>query len=202
MKNTTALLLAASVCAGAASAGEAGPTAKLAVFATQARVEVDASGTVVSVTPDPKLLPLVGDAIVSTVAAWTFVPPRRDGRAVGGVTHVQLGACAAPAGDGFRLAIDYRSHGPGRVGPPSPEYPRELIRQRASAKVQLDYRVEADGTAVIEQVEVEKGNERAAPPAPRWCSGSAPTCSSPGSAASRWRRGCRCRSSSSPARRR
>ena len=153
-------LLAGAALAGPAIAQDAAKQPQLIVFDTQARVEIDASGKVLSVAPDPKLLPLVANAIQSTAAALVFVPPSKDGQPVGGVTYVHLSACAAAVDDGFRLAVDYRSHGPSRAGPQVPEFPRELIRQGASTSLQLDYRVEADGTAVIEKVDVEKGGAR------------------------------------------
>lgn len=153
-------LLTGAALAGSALAQGAAKPPQLTTFATQARVEIDASGKVVSVAPDPKLLPLVADAVRSTVAALVFEPARRDGQPVGGVTHVHLGACAAPVDDGFRLAIKYHNHGPGRVGASLPQYPAALLRPGMWTRLQLDYRVEADGTAVVENLDVDRGNAR------------------------------------------
>lgn len=157
----TCVVLLASALAGPAWADEAGKPPSLTVFPTQARVEIGADGRVVSVAPDPKLPPLVGDAVRSTIAAWTFAPPRRDGQPVAGVTYVHLAACAAPVDDGLRMAFDYLAHGPGRTGPMAPDFPRELMTPGAATRVKFTYRVQADGTAVVEEVDVEKGNARA-----------------------------------------
>lgn len=153
-------LLTGTVLAGPALAQDAAKPPQLTMFATQARGEIDASGKVLSVAPDPKLPPLVADAVRSTVAALVFVPPRRDGQPVGGVTHVHLGACAAPVDDGFRLAIEYSNHGPGRVGEQWPQYPAALLRPGMSTSLKLDYRVEADGTAIVENLDVNQGSAR------------------------------------------
>lgn len=154
------VLLIGATLAAPALAGNAAKPPQLTTFSTQARVEIDANGKVLSVAPDPKLPPLVADAVRSTVGALAFVPARRDGHPVGGVTHVHLGACAAPVDDGFRLAIEYRNHGPGRVGEPSPQYPLALLRPGTSTRLQLDYRVEPDGTAVVENLDVSRGTAR------------------------------------------
>lgn len=159
-RSAAIVLLTGAAWAGPALAQGTAKTPQLTVFATQARVEIDASGKVLSVAPDPKLPPLVADAVRSTVAALAFVPARRDGQPVGGVTHVHLGACAAPVDDGFRLAIEYSNHGPGRVGEPWPQYPAALLRPGMATKLKLDYRVEADGTAIVEDLDVDQGSAR------------------------------------------
>jgi len=127
-------LLAGAALAGPAIAQDAAKQPQLIVFDTQARVEIDASGKVLSVAPDPKLLPLVANAIQSTAAALVFVPPSKDGQPVGGVTYVHLSACAAAVDDGFRLAVDYRSHGPSRAGPQVPEFEQGGARTQGAVR--------------------------------------------------------------------
>lgn len=140
---------------GPAGAGEAPGTPTLVVITTQARVEVGADGKVIAVQPDAKLTPAVAQAIQSTVGAWRFAPPVRDGKPVGGVTYVQIGACAVTVDGGLRMAFDYQGNGPRRQGPSSPRPPSSIaqIRPGESVKMQLTYRVGADGVAKVESVD-------------------------------------------------
>jgi len=155
-------MAAAMTIAAAGLASAAGKSAEpqLSMFNTQARVEIGVDGKILAVQPDPALPPVIGQAIQSAVLGWRFAAPSRAGQPVGGVTFVQIAGCAVPVGDGLRMAFDYRSNGPGRSGQEAPRYPVDLARRGVSAALQLTYRVQADGTAVVEQVAVEKGDAR------------------------------------------
>lgn len=143
--------------AGAAGAIEKTGSNKLTVISTQARVEVSAEGKVIAVQPDSKLPASVARAVQSTVAGWRFAAPMKDGKPVGGVTYVQLGACAAEVDGSLRMAFDYQGNGPRRDGPLWPQFPVEQIRPGQSAKMKMIYRVGADGVAEVESVERIEG---------------------------------------------
>lgn len=154
------MALGLSLAGSALAAGEA-PAGKLLMFSTQARIEVDSQGKVVAVTPDPALPAAVGAAIQSTVGSWRFTPPAKEGRAVNGVTFVQLGACAVPEAGNYRFAVAYRGNGPARSGPPAPRFPLREMRAGHSSKLQLNYSVLANGTARIDEITVLEGSKRA-----------------------------------------
>lgn len=144
---------------GAVAAGETAGAAPLTVISTQARVEISAEGKVIAVQPDPKLPAAVGEAIRKTIAGWRFAAPLKDGHPVGGVTYVRLGACAAELHDGLKMAFNYQGNGPRRDGPPTPQPPFSIGKMRPgqSAKMQLTYRVGADGVAAVESMDRIEG---------------------------------------------
>ena len=147
--------VAALAMLGPAGAGETAGESTLVLITTQARVEVNAEGKVTAVQPDAKLTPAVAQAIQATVGAWRFVPPVHDGQSVGGVTYVQIGACAVDVDGGLRMAFDYQGNGPRRQGPPTPRPPSSMrqIRPGETARMKLTYRVGADGVGEVESVD-------------------------------------------------
>lgn len=88
-----------------------------------------------------------------------FTPAVIDGQAFGGTTHVVLGVCATQRDGNLALAADYRSNGPGFAnGVPHhkpPPYPLEAIRAGHSAKMEVGFVVEPDGSATLESVEYD-----------------------------------------------
>ena len=161
MNVRNALWIAATAVgvAGAGLAAEKAGETPLTVISTQARVEISAQGKVVAVQPDAKLPAAVGQAIRSTVAGWQFAAPLKDGQPVGGVTYVRLGACAAEVDGGLKMSFDYQGNGPRREGPlyPQPQFSGGQLRPGQSAKMQLTYRVGADGVAEVESVDRIEG---------------------------------------------
>lgn len=147
--------IAAIALIGPAGAGETPDKPKLVVITTQARVEVGADGKVIAVQPDAALPPAVAQAIQGTIGAWRFVPPVHKGQSAGGVTYVQIGACALDVNGGLRMAFDYQGNGPRRLGPSTPRPPSSMaqIRPGETARMQLTYRVGADGVAQVESVD-------------------------------------------------
>ena len=112
------------------------------MFATQAQVEVDSGGNAVAITPDPKLSPAIGKRIQNDVGQWHFSAPTKDGHPVGGVTFVQLDACAAPKDDKYEFVVKYRGNGPGHVGALMPPgYPTDALRYSATAKLKVTFRI-------------------------------------------------------------
>lgn len=143
----------------AALAGQPASPA-LVFFSTEARLEVDAGGRVVTVDPDSALPPAIGQAIAAEVGKWRFSAPTKDGRAVAGVTYAQLDACAAPDNGQYRFALRYRGTGPGRAGQRFPVYPSEPMRLGESAKMQVVFRVLPDGKVAIDSADVVEGSKR------------------------------------------
>jgi len=125
---------------------------QLILFGTQVRVEVDAQGHVGTVTPDPALSPPVAKAVQELVSGWRFDPPARDGHVAGGVTFLQLAACAVPVGGSYQFAVALYSSGPARSGPPAPLIPVRMLRAGRSLSFKLNYRVLPDGTAQIDDI--------------------------------------------------
>ncbi|MGQ4660478.1 energy transducer TonB [Lysobacter sp. F6437] len=148
-----ATLCLAALMAGSAAASEP-PSDGLVVFSSNARVEVDAAGNVVDVQEDATLPVAIGQALEATVRDWKFKAPVLDGVRVGGVTYVRLGACAVPiVGGGYRLAFQYNGNGPLKLSFPAPRYPMDALAAQVGGDFNVTYRVEPDGTAVVEAIE-------------------------------------------------
>ena len=145
-------VLVAMLVAGTAVAGESSADG-LVVFSSDARVEVDAAGNVIDVREDPALPAEIGQALGAKVRGWKFDPPVRDGVTVGGVTYVRLGACAAPAeGGAYRLAFQYNGNGPLKRDFVPLRYPKEALTTGVEGNFEVTYRVEPDGTAIVEAI--------------------------------------------------
>lgn len=121
---------------------------------TTAKVVIDEQGRPTQVEASGRLPDAIRQFVEKRVGSWTFAPPTRDGKVGGGVTFVDLGVCAIPAGDGYSLAINYRGNGPGIVGDalPTPPYPRLALKLGVEASVKVAYVVEPDGTATWEKM--------------------------------------------------
>src|SRR3990167_2238560 len=156
-------LLAVAVLAAVLVAGTAGanPADKpeLMLFSTQARLDVDSSGQVVKVVADPALPAAVRDAIEATARRWRFAAPSLEGRPVAGVTYAMIDACAAPADGQYRLAVRYRGNGPAHDGQKFPVFPQKPLMRGDSALVKVEFRVMPDGTAVIDDMQFERGSK-------------------------------------------
>ncbi len=137
-----------------ASADDAG---KPVIFRAEAKVTIDANGKPVSVEASKDLPDAIRAYIEKRVYAWSFQPPQLDGKAVGGMTYVHLGACAVPTAGGYSLAIDYKDNGPGYANDygmlPPPRYPPNALRAGQVAAVKVTYVVETDGATTVESTE-------------------------------------------------
>jgi TonB family protein len=143
-----------------ASAGDA--TNDVVRFNANARVVLDAQGVPQQVQANERLPPTVRSAIEQHVMQWRFEPARIGGVAKPGVTHVSLDACAVPAPDGtMRMAMDYRSNGPGLAGGATvvapPRYPVEAARANREGSFNVVMRIGADGRASVERIEAVSG---------------------------------------------
>lgn len=90
------------------------------------------------------------------VATWQFAPPSQNGITGSGVSYLQLGACAIPEGNGYRMAIDFKGNGPRPAGQsilPPPRYPTEALRAKLGAEMVVQWIVEADGRVTLERIE-------------------------------------------------
>ncbi len=161
MRKLIMLAAAVTTLAGSALAANGKPQQRLVSFAAQVKVEVDKNGTVTSVTPDPSLSPAMNQVVQTYVGQWRFAAPIQAGQPVGGVTYVQLDACATPKDGKYLFAVKYRSNGPGRTGKtPALQFPSEAQRYGVSAKLQLTFRVLAEGGVQIEDIVVVDGGKR------------------------------------------
>lgn len=148
------------VFAFAASAGDA--TSDVVRFQASARVALDAQGVPQQVQANEKLPPAVRSAVEQHVMRWRFEPAQIGGVAKAGVTHVSLDACAVPAPDGtMRMAMEYRSNGPGLAGDAMlvapPRYPAEAARYGRQGSFNVVMRIGADGNASVERIERVSG---------------------------------------------
>lgn len=143
--------LAATLPLGAAAA--APDPAASAWFGTEVRIEVGRDGQVTDVVPDRTLSPVLATAVRRHVSAWRFDAPMRDGRPVSGTTYSYLTGCAVPSAEGLSLAFDRATNGPGHgtqgiVG----THLMPARRLEGSFKVDVDYRVQPDGSVVVDGV--------------------------------------------------
>lgn len=151
------LLLAASLLLGSTAAQAAEPL----IFKASAKVEIDATGAVTSVEPLGSLSPALQDMVRSQVRAYRFEALLRNGTKVPGTTYVNLGGCAVPNGDGYKVSLDYKSAGPRFIGTGflPPKYPANAYRSGYEADAVVTYLVEPDGTAAVEGIRY-KGKSR------------------------------------------
>ena len=148
------LLTSVALLAGVVGAAE--PVA----FRAEAKVEIDASGRPTKIEASADLPEAVRTFIEKKVATWQFAPPSRDGVTGSGVTYLNLGACAVPVANGYRMAVDFKGNGPrlaGRPMLPPPRYPPAAQRAGEGAQMVVKWIVEADGRATLEQIERSDG---------------------------------------------
>jgi hypothetical protein len=154
----TGLLLAAI----GVSAAE--PAQKPIHFRAHARVSLDAQGVPQKVDVDQKLPNLVRTVIEERVMQWRFEPAMVGDRPHAGATTVFVDACAAPAAEGMRLAVDYNWNGPGyadgRYFPPAPRYPIDAAKQGKVGEFRVVMRIGADGRASVDEIQTQKGELR------------------------------------------
>lgn len=154
LKSSTLLL---SLLASSAIAAGEGDAAKLLLFSTKVKLDVDSTGQVVAVGTDKALPETVRRAIEAGASRWHFSAPTLDGRPVAGVTYARLDACAAPVDGQYRFAIKYRGNGPAHDGAAFPLFPAQPMIRGDSARVKVEYRVMTDGTAVVDDMKFETG---------------------------------------------
>jgi outer membrane biosynthesis protein TonB len=125
---------------------------------TDSRVEVDATGKVVSIHTTPELPAEVRAVIENNLRQLQFAPPMKDGRAVAGVTFVQQDACAAPDGGAYRFAVKMRGNGPSLDQRYFPVYPHEAMRAGREGKFKVTYRIGVDGkTQFVDATRISEG---------------------------------------------
>lgn len=157
-------LCIAIACALASPATAADGAAKPDVVAFNAtvRVDVDAAGKPVKVEAPADLPESIRAFIEKRVASWQYEPAKANGAPASAVTFVRVGACAIPAGNGYRMGLDFKGNGPGLVdaGPwfiPPPQYPKEMRRRGAEGTFKVTYAIQADGTTSIASIEPIEG---------------------------------------------
>lgn len=154
-----------AISAGASESAEgAGSTdnAEPKVFRTFAKVDVGTSGEVIGVVAESRLGPDIGAAVERSVRQLSYSPAQVNGKPVTGSTFVYLMGCAAPIDGGrYRLAFDYRSHGPKLLGIVHPTYPPSALRAGAEGAFLVQVAVQPDGTARLDRIMLSKGNVRA-----------------------------------------
>ncbi|MBD9470585.1 energy transducer TonB [Pseudoxanthomonas sp. PXM01] len=158
-------ILGAGLLAVAAAASATDKAEEPVRFHASARVELDVAGVPRQVQANPQLPPFLQDMVEERVMQWRFEPPRVDGQAKAGVTHVFLDACAVPAPEGkMRIAMDYRSHGPapadGTSYPMPPRYPISAVIAGQQGDFKLTLQVATDGRVQLLSLETLKGSKR------------------------------------------
>lgn len=159
-------------CAGGAAAQEVAvngdSSKKLIAFRTTAKVMIDERGKPTRVEASGELPEALRQHVEKRVGSWLFAPPMRDGKVDNGVTYVRLGACAVPTDGGYRLAIDYKGHGPGwpeglfRRGPRYPmKHAPHTVVKRTGAAFRTTFVVEPDGSITMEGTDwLSRGTSR------------------------------------------
>ena len=146
----------------ASAAAEDAKTPGVVAFNASVRVEVDAAGKPVRVEAPADLPESIRAFIEKRVASWQYAPAKAHGLPASAVTFVRVGACAIPAGNGYRMGLDFKGNGPGLVnaGPwfmPPPQYPKEMQRRGAEGMFKVTYAIQADGKTRITAIEPAEG---------------------------------------------
>ena len=163
LKQACALFFA-GCCVATTAGAQVAAKSEVVAFNASVRVEVDAAGKPVSVKAPEDLPAPIRAFIEKRVAAWQYMAAKDGGQAVPAVTFVNVGACAIPAGAGFRLGLDFKGNGPrlisasGRLPPPS--YPFEAQRSAVSGTYRVTYAILADGTTRVDSVDAVEGRGR------------------------------------------
>lgn len=132
------------------------PAQDVVAFNVGVKVEVDAKGTPVSVQAPADLPDAIRAFVEKRVASWTYVPAQVSGVPQPATTYVAVNACAVPTGAGYRLGVDFAGNGPRTAGDRTlspPMYPRLAQRSGTEAVFELILGIEADGHAVIDNIE-------------------------------------------------
>lgn len=154
------LAVAMPVAAGELPAGKGVITFNAAV-----RVEVSAAGAPVKVEAPVEFPEVVRHFIEKRVASWQYQPAMQDGVPAMAVTYVRVGVCALPIDAGYRMGLDFKGNGPAIVGSTSwllpPRYPKELMMAGVEGVFQVNYSIQADGSARLDEIEAQSGVSRA-----------------------------------------
>jgi hypothetical protein len=150
-------LVVGMLAATSAMAADGGPVA----FRADARVELDANGKATKIEVPKDLPEAIRAFIEKRIGSYTFSPPERDGVRGPAVTFLQLGACAIPTPEGYRLGLDLKGNGP-RVDRPDGRllvmpYPREAQMLRSEVSMTIVFYIEPDGTASLDTVRYSDG---------------------------------------------
>lgn len=153
LARATCIALALLAQASAGAAEDAGKP-RVVAFNANVRVEVDAAGKPLRVEAPADLPEAIRSFIEKRVASWQYEPAKQDGIPTSAVTFVQVGACALPVAEGFRLGLDFKGNGPAIVdaGPwflPPPRYPQDMQRSGGEGSFQVSYSIQVDGTTKL-----------------------------------------------------
>lgn len=149
ISSIAALLLA---CVGLVPAGAASDKKQPVTFARQFAVDVDASGQVTRVTPDPSLPAAVNEAIAAGIRKARFSAPMRNGVPVPGSTFLWTTACAVPEAGAYRMAVRVGDAGPAMVRLVLPSYPRDAQRMGQTANYEVEFEVQPDGVPALREI--------------------------------------------------
>ncbi len=147
---------AAQPVAAADDAADDAADADVVAFNASVRVEVDAAGKPVRIEAPADLPEAIRAFVEKRVASWQYTPAQVAGVPQAAVTYVGVNACAVPVGAGYRLGVDFAGNGPRTAADRTlvpPMYPRLAQRRNTSAEFVLILGIEADGRAVIDQIE-------------------------------------------------
>lgn len=130
-------------------------------FRADARVELDANGKPTRIEASKDLPEAIRAMIEKRVGSYTFTPPERDGVRGPAVTFLQLGACAVPGPEGYRLGLDLKGNGP-KISRPDGRllvmpYPLKALALRSEVTMTIVFFIEPDGGASLDTVRYSDG---------------------------------------------
>lgn len=161
MRKTPLVLLAALLPLAAVADPAADPSA---TFTTELRITVGADGRVGDVVLDRSLPAPVEQAVRTHVAGWRFEAPVRDGQRLGGTTYAHLTGCAVPSPAGLAISFGPASTGPGHGGKGivgTHVMTGLPVKDDTRFTINAEYRVQPDGSVVVESVRSEGRRSRA-----------------------------------------
>lgn len=160
-----ALALLAATCVNAAD-NTAKP--RVVAFNASVRVEVDAAGKPVKVEAPADLPEAIRGFIEKRVASWQYQPAKQNGVPGSATTFVQVGACAipTPAGDAYKLGLDFKGNGPKIIAKgdrlPPPQYPIDAQIKGYEGTFMVSYAIQPDGSTRLQNVETLAGGNKLA----------------------------------------
>lgn len=142
------------LCISVLLVSAASQAAEPLVFKASAKIDVDATGAVTRVEPSDKLSPALQELVRTQVGAYRFEAPLHAGVKSAGTTYVELGGCAVPEGDGYKVSLDYKGAGPRFVGRDftPPKYPQQAYQSGAEADAVVAYVIQPDGSVALDGI--------------------------------------------------
>ncbi len=129
------------------------------MFGAIVKVEVAADGKPVKVEAPASYPQGVRDYIERRVGSWKYTPATDGGVPVPATTYVNVGVCAIPVAQGYKMGLDFKGNGPGLVTsgpweiPPPPHYPVAAMKAGVGGAFRVVYETQADEKAKLVTIE-------------------------------------------------